>query len=173
MKVCLALLLAAVLTMSYVVKADANSQGLDALASHIAGTQVTVDCYPSDDADEFAGFVFADSYDGGVSWVMDTVIHLRGQDCGALENVLHGEQRWLRTWDGQQDAGYALFHLAHEAVHIATQSTDEGLVECVTYRNTYNYAKYLPVVWKDRQNIYRAAERTHYGVSDPEYRSVC
>lgn len=113
---------------------------VEALASAVAGRPVTVSC----DADGFPtpqteGYV---TFTNGAT---DSVIHLRRGLCGPLESlgartVGYWREQYPTVMDtnaaGQvidEQDGIALSVLNHEATHIATQSEDEGAVECRSF----------------------------------------
>lgn len=154
--------------------AHADSPQLDALATQLAGKPVTVSCFAPDDV--YQGYVNAVSYNLGITWEFDTVIHLDGEQCGALQNILTPGPttlRWLHTRQGNYRTGNALLTLTHEATHIALASVDEALVECTAYHNVYNAARLLPLSWKDRNAVAASAQQTHTDYDVPEYRTVC
>lgn len=147
---------------------------LATLATELVGSPVTVLCFPESPDDEWGGFVV----------LPEPIIYLQGSKCGALLNVLHPGPRtgaWLRTFDGQQDVGYALMSFTHEATHLieflgqgAAVSNDEGLTECTAFRNAWNVTRMLSLPWKVRLAVYHAVEHAHYGKSPTgAYRTVC
>ena len=138
---------------------------LEDVASTLVGYSVTVECFPPD------GII------GG--WVVltePTVIHLDGELCGALNNVLQPGPRtaqWLRTAPGYQMVGSAIQILTHEAMHLRLLSADEGHVECVAVRNVWQSVRLLPLVPQIRKLVYIAAVQTHSGIGIPAYRTEC
>jgi hypothetical protein len=162
----------------FCVPSHADSPQLDALAATLTGVQDThVSCF--EQTGDTAGFVIL--IGDGTHWTWpDHTIYLRGQDCGALQNVLTPGPRtaqWERSFDGYQTIGSAYLHLVHEATHVLLLSDDEGLVECTAYRNVYNDEKLLPLDWKLRRLVYLGADYTHHAMPTSGlysvYRNVC
>lgn len=159
--------------------AHADSPSLNALATHLAHSPVTVQCFPHNDDETVVGYV--DLNDD------PTVIHLDGSLCGSLENVLHPGPRtphWAHSFDGSMAVGYAFLALLHEATHIREYNEqgvdvaiDEGATECSAYKNVWPALKVLHLSWQTRERVYDGAKYFHlakptrglYSV----YRSVC
>lgn len=159
-------------------RSDAADPALDSLATTIVGYPVTVTCFPHSDDGPYAGYVYLDH---------PGEINLDGALCGALLNVLHPgprTARWLRSFDAQQDVGYAYLALTHEATHLieyrdqgAIVANDEGLTECTAIRNIYPRLALLHLPPRVRSGVYTAALNTHKSYPttgiNSVYRSVC
>lgn len=150
---------------------------LDSLATQLVGQPTTVQCVPPDPLNDAAGWVI----------LPEPIIYLDGRLCGSLLNVLKGSprsMRWVRSFDGGQDVGYAFLALVHESTHLIeyhgadpTLAYDEGLTECTAWRNTWPYLKLLGLDHKARKSVYLGAYNYHYGKPttgiNASYRSRC
>jgi hypothetical protein len=132
-------LLVAALAVAPSAQASAKTVPLsmiEAYVSQAVGTTITIAC----DADSLAG------YEGFVTYGADGrilhVIHVRAVDCSNAEAADHKQVRhalwFLNAHDGSRmdyETGSALLAIEHEAMLVAPQSADEGLVECTAWQN--------------------------------------
>lgn len=148
--------------------ACAKAATLDELATMIAGTPVTVSCDLPENGDAAGEVVF-------VNGSPEHVIHLIAWECASLARA--GDRRYVRSFEGGLDLGESIENLTHEATHIALASTDEGLVECTAYRNTWHSLHLLPLTSRAVRQIWWAAGYRHYSFPttgvNAIYRSVC
>lgn len=75
-------------------------------------------------------------------------------------------------------AGSPLAVMLHEAMHIALQSNDEGLVECTAYRNDWALVRQLHLSALDAGMVFQGMRARHFDFlpTDPAeaaYRAVC
>lgn len=130
---------------------------LEAYVSQAVGVpDISISCDPD------ATFPVGD--DGFVQPNMDgslpRVIHARASACAWAVAVNRKQDRHPSSYitaNGQRadiDSGGALEAILHEALHIALQSHDEGIVECTAWRNRWQFVRlfHLPA-WVSRMEL--------------------
>lgn len=112
-------------------------------ASQIAGRTVTITCVS--DASMLTG---DDGYTQPLSsGLIPGIVYLKHSECRTLEHANRKQVRYptaFISFNGKRadvDLGSALAVLEHETLHVALQTTDEGLVECSSYRNRWAFLK--------------------------------
>jgi hypothetical protein len=149
---------------------------IEAYVSNAIGVPVTISCEP--DASFELG---VDGYvlQGGDGSILP-VIHIRQSECAAAQSTDRKRAKNPTQWTelsttGQRDdeiSGFALDVILHEASHIALQSTDEGVVECVSWRNRWALVNQFGLLPKVASMVAAGMTARHLN-SDAERRAMC
>lgn len=152
---------------------------LNRYASQLAGEPVTIACERDSRFQDGAGeYVY---YDGD-TLTFDSVIHLPRKTCNALYRLVSRDSRRLPTsaaglvTNGGAPVdlpdGRAVHVLLHGATHIRESSSDEGRVECDTYRNGWQAVRLFGFPASEARQILRGMTVAHRE-SRADYLTVC
>lgn len=153
------------LFLVFTVPSHAESPQLDTLATTMVGYNVHVVCGET-------------THPGLVGWVFfdqPTLIHINGGYCGIIDNAIRRSPatiRYLRHFDNAAMLGAAMSTLLHESTHLRLESADEGLVECMAYRNVWPYVKALNLPTSITKDVMEGVLDDHIGLPD-NFRTYC
>lgn len=112
---------------------------------------------------------FTRSGDG--PWQNDGGIFINKPLCKGL--FLLDQHKWPTDTAKQYLMASGIMTLVHESYHISLNSTDEGLVECMAYRNVWNVLKSFGYSSYHNKILWSIIKWEHNTQLPAEYRTVC